>query len=261
MSRLGKLQYLPKAREAIARERRYLDAERDSFLAFHDQIRSLRPASLATSGESSTRQTQSMILSDPDADSVSLDSICDAYRESVMSVDHFEEEYDESLQRHMAAELSVEIAQAVTSQQTLTPLLKQSLIRASQTAVVRRDDLLTELSAEADSLNEAETKLSRFADATLAVPEPPISGSFDTLATIWRDMRAMEREYDQYCRERQAHIRDRRVRVGTPDGVGFCGYVYEDLNVTYPVLMEIVTQLRKLRTRRRCVLSLLFRLD
>ena len=100
------------ARRALQRERRQLRDEREALKAFGKRVAEIDTASPAAGH-------QRFPLAG--AGSTGLQSVREAYADTVMDVPHYELAYDESLPEHMAGELGEELAAAVTGEGGSTP--------------------------------------------------------------------------------------------------------------------------------------------
>lgn len=255
------LKYIPEAQVALERDWERVNAERAAFKRFGDRVDSLHPVHGPEPTADQADYCATTLLKHADASQ--LETLRSAYREMVMSVPHFESEYDESLETHMQAEFEPDIVTAVASDQPLTRPLKTAIVEASRQAATRRRDLQTCLEREATALQEVADSLDRLAEKRARCTIPSENRiRFETLATLWEELRTIEFEYAQLCSDRQAHI-----RRNSPDlaDVGnahhFHQYLYRSLDVTYPALADIAWQLRRTRDSRRHIYSKLPRPD
>lgn len=111
------LGYLKEVRTAIENEKQILVTERDAFEQFAVIVESMEVTT-------STMPTGLAIRTEKLADSTQLKRIQDHYRETVMSVPHYDEDYGEDLFEHMSEELSPEAAIAVGGESEFAPQLK-----------------------------------------------------------------------------------------------------------------------------------------
>ncbi len=92
---------------------------------------------------------------------ISLEEICDIYRETVMSVDHYTDLYGDTLEESLAQEFGPEVATTMTTSDQLTPQLRDRLVNCSQQARESRQSLLQGLKSEHTALEAADEKLTR----------------------------------------------------------------------------------------------------
>jgi hypothetical protein len=115
------LQAISEALGVFRRERKGTAAERDAFERFGNRV-----ADCSTTDPSTAPTAAGVKVRKKPADGVASDSksIRQLYRETVMAVDHFEDEYDETLLEHVDAELGPDFVAAVSGDDALTPPYK-----------------------------------------------------------------------------------------------------------------------------------------
>jgi regulator of sirC expression with transglutaminase-like and TPR domain len=183
------------------------------------------------------------------------------YRETVMAVPHYEEDYGESLRTNLAAEFGEELGHAIESGDRFTPQLKQALIAEADDARDRRRQLLRALDDERSALDDYEAALEELDDrAAGAIDRPLYRRTFAELYDAWHDLEALEAECDDLVARRQAELDGGRPAPSLHrDREAFHSYLYGDLEVDYPVLAAGTTVLDRLRETKRTVLSALTR--
>jgi hypothetical protein len=183
------------------------------------------------------------------------------YRETVMAVPHYEEDYGESLRTNLAAEFGEELGHAIESGDRFTPQLKQALIAEADEARDRRRQLLRALDDERSTLDDYEATLEELDDrASSAIDRPLYRRTFTELYDAWHDLEALEAECDDLVARRQAELDEGRPAPTLHrDREAFHRYLYGDLDVDYPVLAAGTTVLGRLRDTKRTVLSALTR--
>lgn len=179
---LSALRYLPAAQTAASEERNRIEAERKAFEEFRRRVSTLPPKMTANAVTESTPQTQLEIL---DNSSNGIDRVRQAYRETIMSVDHYGLDYDEPLPANMAAELGADIAHAVNSGQPLATSLKRTIITASQNAAADRSEFLKELKQERAAIDEARKVLASIDTPTASVKHPLSACPLEDLGMLW----------------------------------------------------------------------------
>lgn len=158
--------------------------------------------------------------------------IRDAFRETVMSVDHYDALYGESLDEHFAAELSDELAAGLQqdTHSEFTHLYKSALLTATEEAIARRETVGDTFENEHDSLRVSHDAL-RAVLTELDGTHVPARFVTDFTATL-----------DEVVRTRQRTLSNRSDSPRA-DGHDFCLYLYGNRDWTYPVLTA-VTRLR-----------------
>lgn len=226
--------------EEVMTEHRRTAAERDAFAQFADRIAALDISADTVVTHPQPTATQTLLQSESQLDTQFADART-AYRETVMSVSHYAEEYDESLREHLTAEFSPEIATALTTGEQFIPSLQEQLITESRQACTNRATFLSALEDEASALQAANERLtdlgSEFAD--LLAARSLEAWSRKELLASRRRVRAGERECDELAADRQSTLRGQRVPAVQHIDLEFTIYLYQSLSVTYPVLADI----------------------
>lgn len=235
---LASLVFLPRAQRLCERERRRATVEYDAFDEFLSRLQGFSTAGSVTVaepvGSGPLMQQQGVAHVD------GLAKVRDAYRETVMSVPHYEEDYNESLIEHMGAELGEEVAHATVDGNQLVQPLKQSLTAAARDARDRRADFLEMLDEEGDSLDRQSARLETIADRIERTAGPRCADeSFNGLRRRRERLRAAGDEIEEAIAERQQdRTNGRTATVQSMDGADLQEYLYSPMEVTYPVLAE-----------------------
>lgn len=215
------------ARRALERERRQLREEVDAFTAFGERVVELE----ATQPRAGRRQTRIAASS-----STALQSVRDAYAETVMDVSHYELAYDESLGDHMAGELGEEVAAAVTSSQSLHPPLKRSLITTINEAIRTRKRVLALIDGEEERLDEAERTVVDTIERIDSILDQPIDRmEFNSLRLTRERLLDLRAECDDLVDERQDFLEQQRRELPDPM-TGLAEYLYQYCETTFPLL-------------------------
>ena len=222
--------HIRSAEGLLETERARTRDERDAFRAFGTRIAALEVSEAATVG------TNGGVMPRTPATDGQLERIKDVYRDTVMAVPHFEEEYDEPLRVNMAAEFSEEIAAAVMDGEAFTPPLKQALLQQTQGACTQRERFLGQLDREVEAIHGARDTLEGIqAEARELDTAPLHRRSFDDLRTLWDRVTRLEGACADVLADRQRGIHEQAGRRGR-DEPTIQEYVYQSLPVTYPVL-------------------------
>ncbi|MEF8814399.1 MAG: hypothetical protein V5A55_11355 [Halovenus sp.] len=244
---------LTEALATVERERECVNAEREAFEEFATTVESL-PARPGQSAETPPGLTTAT------GDGGRLRAVRDHYRETVMAVPDYDEEYGESLQENMTAEFGGEVAAAVTGGSQFTPQLRQLLVSGAQTAARQRERLGGTLDTEYESVSDARTQLEDI-DANLqrVTATDPLEQSFSDLVDDAHDLRQDERRCEQLLETRQQEINREKRQFRRSGDVLLQEYLNADLDVTFPVLDAALEQLGRLRERQRVVIRSLVR--
>ena len=256
------LSYVRDARQAVESE---LDRTRDEAEAlerFRRQVTRIdtsQPAQSVVGAGAGLGVVQSGARSGGEPPDKSLRRVREAYRETVMAVPHFEEDYGETLEEHLAAEFGEEVAHSVTEGSQLSPQLRSMLVELADEGRERRRNLGRALEDEITALDEYEDRLADVERRTGdAVEHPLYQRSFPELYRAWHALEDLEEECEQVLACRQSTIQTERVVPTLDRGrESFHGYLYGELPVSYPVLSAGADVIEDIRETRREVLRTL----
>ena len=252
------------ARKTLRVERRRVVDEREAFEAFRSRVRRIptetdprgpvphgwvRPSGPgATTGFGvdgrigRTRPTGNGLV-----------AVRDAYVETVISVPHYEEEYDDTYETSLAVEFGPDLAVALTQEPTLHDRYKRSLLSGAETAIEERETFLETLDVETASVDDAAERLCSILEETVTLARSNLDDlGFGTLDAYRARTVTLEENCDAVASRRQREIAgvDRTMRLddAVPD---VASYLYGDLSVTHPVLSTVATVGSRLRDLRR----------
>jgi prefoldin subunit 5 len=248
--------HLRQGREACEAERDRLLEERRAFQQFVRQVESLETADAAGTRVPAGATAS---LSHPQ-DGGTLDDVVRAYRETVMSVDHYETDYGEPLRQNMAAELGADVTTAVLDGQGLHPQLKMAVMSKSTEAYEQRtnvlddiDDEVSEIARASEEIESVETTLERLDRHSL------LNKSFKELRSDYDALCALDGDCTDLIDDRQETVATREPSPNPDEGHDFHSYLYDPLDVSYPVLSAALSTLSTVRSARRRVLDSLTR--
>ncbi len=248
---IAALSYIPVAREVCTEERRRTRTERDAFAGFAGRIASIEEANTTPS-----RVDGGTLLAQSAPDDGALREVRRAYQETVMGVDHFAEEYDESLAEHMAAEFDESLAVAVCGGQTFSPQMRRALVQQGTEARDRRSLLLRALDRELESLSTATETLTEVEESLSEIESrPQIERSFEWLSSSWDRLRALRAECSSLVEWRQEAIHSETLARGPRGRSSLHSYLYQSLPVNHPVLADTATTLDRLERVERGVVD------
>lgn len=244
------LQHIRAARAACEEERSRARAERDAFEAFARRLAGMEASSGAVREATAGGTALAGSTEDP-----RLERVRDAYRETVMSVPHYGDEYAEPVATNMTAEFGEEVATATLSGPRFTPGLKGALLGETANSRDQRDELLDALDREADALDRAAAALSDVGAALEDLNRRPLSDlSFDDLSAAYDRLGSLESEAESVLADRQRALHE-DFDVGTRPSRShaFHEYLYQSLPVTYPVLADATTLVDRIRRAKNSV--------
>jgi hypothetical protein len=213
--------------EIVEAEYEEVESERRAFERFEDRVIGIETVSL--SGVAPPGQQPKLVQSR----SRRIERVRSAFRETVMSVPHYDDVYGETLDEHFAAELSAELAAGLGERSGLqfTDLYKRTLLSAVARAIERHETFCDILESERTSLEASRERLDG-AMAELEGTRVPAGARTEFTDTL-----------DELAKRRQTEIAG-QVSSPRTDGHELCIYLYGDQLWTYPVLTG-VTRLRE----------------
>ncbi|WP_227131058.1 DUF7260 family protein [Halorubellus salinus] len=239
------LSRLHDAVDALDAERDRTQSERDAFAAFVDALSGIDSENPRLTDGGPMTATGSRVGR--------LTDVVDAYRQTVMDVPHYDDEYDDSLVEHMAAEFGDDVALAVQNGAILSPQLKRTLHASALQAKQRRERLLAALDAEQESVSSC-TRTLADVDETLSDVDPNPDRPRADLIADWQAIQSTRDTTVSLLESRQADIHEQRHVVGQAGGPAtLYEYVYGDLPSSYPVLSLGTSAVEETRSLRRRV--------
>lgn len=237
---------------ALEEERKCLERERAAF----DQFRKHVVAIDADPSDSSSVTAQLKNATTTDfshfASKTGITKIWNGYRETVMSVAHYEDDYGHSLEDDLAMEFGPELATALSTADSLTAPLKETLLSSTQQASESRAALLNPLNREAESIQRIRTLFGEMSTTLAEMNRQPLTDwSQHEIYSGYDRLQEFETQCDELAADRQAELRSQRVQDAKHYGENFNEYLYKSLSVTYPVLADIAEIKSLLQTARR----------
>lgn len=236
------------ARSLLEEERTRVTDEAEAFAAFARRVSDVEIATMPVT-DGGPAMTTALEAPPPDD---GIETVRDAYRDTVMAVPHYDAEYDETLQTNMRLEFGEDVADAVDRGETLTPQLKGTLIERSRTAQRQRVALVGQLDVESDALDEAETTLRHCRQSADRLEEATLDDcTFDELSAEWRLLEDRRQAAESLLENRQETIQQREQETGArPGGPSFEQYLYDQVDATYPVLSEATSLVERIEAAR-----------
>lgn len=268
---LASFVHVSEGRSLVEAERRRTRAEREALAEFASRVENLdADAAPARDGHGHVMQHGPAPRdaeapryargagSSAESDDSGLAAVRDAYRATVLSVPHYEAEYDESLAANVAAEFGEDVATAVVAGSRLTPALQRELAGRAREAAAHRRQLLDALDREAESLAAAGDRLEGVESRLETLDDCRYRQPADAdLADRWQRLRALESDCADLLADRQRHLHGAAPDGGRrgDDGLSFYEYVYRPLSVSFPVLADGLALLDRIRATRGSALD------
>lgn len=246
------------AREALRVERRRIVDEREAFETFRSRVRSIA-AETSAAAKASTRRPQttapSPLRRDTGATGRGLVAVRNAYQETVMAVPHYDEEYNDTYERSLAAEFGPELAAALTRESTLRERCRSSVLAKTDDAIASREELLSVVESESESVSRAAADLVPVADELETFARTEFGdGRFGTLDAYRARLDVLADRCERVGTRRQRDRADGERSASLDDTVSDVQtYLYQGLPVTYPVLVAVAGVARRIESVRRDV--------
>lgn len=256
---LAAVQHVSAARAQVAEERSRTATEQQAFARFARQVAGVDPTrpSVQLAPADGVVTTAAAVGGPPTPDH-GLDLVRSAYEETVMSMNHYVEEYDEPLVRNMGHEFGEEVATAVADGGQLTPPLKQALLARAREAAHDRERLMTQLDRESESLDDAHGQLTSLAAAVDEAETRSLDAlSFPQLTDEWHRLGEFESRISRLLARRQEALKSNAVTGDHVRRPSLNEYLYGPLDTTFPVLADGAALGERLRATRGQVLSIL----
>jgi hypothetical protein len=240
--------------QATARiERRRTTDKKEAFTSFRSTVADLEPSgSIQTDcTRASTLGETTLVNSQATSDS-RLHAIRSAYESTVMSVPHYEAEYNDTYPVSVAEELGPVVASALVQQTEFHAESKQRLPKMVAIAIDVRERFLTQLDREVDSLKRAvETLTPIIKEVTSLADECFQAVGFGTLEAFRTRMTTLGDQCESTAQWRQRVINAHKTLH--LNDVDLPTYLYQDLSVSYPVLAGVGQLLNRFESLRRRV--------
>lgn len=228
---------LTRAQRELERELERVRAELAAFDAFQSRVRGVSPANqtVAPSGAAGTLRTASSSPRSP------ADRVVAAYRETLMALSHYEEDYGDTVVESISAELGDTVASALCTRSDFSPLVKHQTLVAAREAGQRRASFRESIRTEADSLASARATLADLEDAVAELEATPAAeidpdDRYDRREAVAR----LRRRGDRLAADRQETLRASTIPV-RGDEVSPVVHFYRSLPTSYPILSALGT--------------------
>lgn len=234
-------------RTRLQSERRAVTEEVEAFDAFLDRVESLPP-------EHPT-PTARIHGIDHCSGAPGLRTVREAYEGTVMTVAHYDEEYDDTYRESVVAEFGPEIGAALTDGRCFQAHLKRATVAKARNCRDDRERLLETLEIESESVTSVGDELRSIgAELREFGSGSPSERNYGALEAEWRRLDVLATELDRLATARQrAIIRQRReftIPASAPD---VPTYLYSEFDDDYPLLafcVELQRRVRRYRSER-----------
>ena len=235
-------------RVSVRTERRLVTTEAKAFDAFLDRVESITPdrsASMSAVQAGGYEREQS---------GGGLSAIRSAYEQTVMSCDHYDDEYGDTYAESVTAEFGPEVGVLLAEGSALQPHLKRALVDRVRTCRDDREHLLEMIEMESESIDAVAAAFRSIKDELqgfAVCPDSDGAGSYGALEAEWRRLDALTEQVRELSATRQQAIVAQRRRFHLPiDAPDMPVYLYQELDSDYPLLSEIVRLQREIQACR-----------
>lgn len=236
----------------IEEERACLERERAAFRRFVRRLDRIEPVRQRPTDHVSADGGSVVVRGGQDTADRSLRAVTDAYRETVMAVEHYDREYGEPLAEHVAAEFGESVARELADGTVLTPVLYRSLQAGASRALEDRADLSALLEREADCLRDCRESMAGIETTLYRIVSPSGEPTDRTDEATADRLLELERECESVLERRQRYVRNQAIpALQGDDEIDLQEYLYDGLDVVYPVLSDLADCVETIRDARR----------
>jgi len=218
---------LPRAEQLTDKEEVKIQAEIEAFEGFLDRLEEITPHPYRTDGGT-------LVGTDTPRSSTSPNLVLEAYCETVLTIDHWEDEYGEtialeSIKNEFGPDVAIGLAGgSATWSQPLWDQIKS----AAEEAIGIRQRSYSLMATESQQLNELRSSLTDVGDVLAAIER----GEFAFDESNGR-LTSTQQKLDELTQDQQSYLRQRN----RSNEELFTTYVYADLDTEYPGLAALAT--------------------
>ena len=237
---------LDAAQTALTRERRRTTDELEALERFESRVQTIETISITQK-----RESHRTVLTHAPSDK-GLDRVREAYEETVMTVPHYSDEYDDTYRQSLTAEFSPDVATALTDGTVFNDQCKQTTLAAVVQSIAVRESMLDGIDDEQDSIDSAaDTLLPVIEELTRLRSDSFQMCRFGTLDAYRNRLTVLENKCETLSDQRQQKVFETRRARWIADNVpDIAQYFYLELDVDYPVMSsiaDIVEAINKIR--------------
>jgi hypothetical protein len=249
----GYLARVPKAIRTAREEQQRTEAEGEAFERFAKAVGDLDLITEQNQTDATALYRVPAVRSE--SPTKTMEAVRTLYRETVMGVDHYQEEYDESLSENVAAEFGPELTTAMTTNDNINPILQQAFVTRSRSAVQERAWFQSVINGEIEALSTAETQLRDISRVTTRTREPdPNTRSLLEVHDAVQRLEDAEAECESLIRSRH----DDYVDAPRQENLHLQEYLYHQYEWTHPVIGDALDTVRRIRDTKREIIIAVF---
>lgn len=252
LTSLVALSFIQQAERQIRIERSRTVAEREAFSEFASRVANV---SIAAPSPGNVAADSVVSMGTPAPSKPAIDEVGEAYRETVMSVSHFEEEYAEPMIENMAIELGDDLAGLVENGFQLSPMFKSMLITRARRAATERENFIEPLERESDHLRDARNTFDAIESALADLDGARRSMALREMPARWKQLQSSKERCGEVLERRQRQIHTEPMGSDPPFPVTtLIDYLYQPLPVDYPVLSDGSTVYENIQRAERMLM-------
>lgn len=238
---------LSAARTELERERRRTSDEIDALRRFGRRLAKLD----AESAPAPEAGNVACVAPVGTTCSNTLDRVREAYEETVMSVPHYTEEYDDTYAESLTAEFDTHVTVALT-EGTFDQRSKETVRSAIVESRTARRSLLAAIDDEEESLAVATEDLTPVVESLASLSGRRfVDESFGALDAYRARLGQLEETCETVLTRRQDAVFDQRRAAWLPaDAPDVAQYFYQGLEDSYPVMAVVADLLERIRDLR-----------
>jgi len=180
--------------------------------------------------------------------------VIDAYRDTVVELDHYQTEYGNPVPHDIAREFGDQAAYALFAVDELSPIALQHLVTQAEVSLEQRAHHKRELNRELDSLQQCDSDLSEI-ETQFAECPPPSETPPETVNAIRDELGELASACEAIITRRQEMLHSRpNTAVRDAGDLALNEYLYrQQLSVTCPVLHDAVSLYERIqKSCNRC---------
>lgn len=166
-----------------------------------------------------------------------------AYCETVMSLNHYNTESEETYVESVAIEFGEEIAYALGGSAVFTNDLKERLLSVVGSALNEWHTFISQLTREKRALDQSVELIEDFREELNVIESRPLLDCSNTeIQRLHTDIRELERRCNDLVERRQtSDLHTTSTLHHSTTRQSLCDYLYQSLDVRYPILHEAAT--------------------
>lgn len=232
---------IPAAIESLTSEFEQIELEIQAFKQFENKVSNINP-DFGTTNSISGLGHQKEVTEDR------CMKVRTAYKETVMSVPHYDNEYNDTYPLSLKEEFGSDVAVALTKSMNFTSITKSALLDSIKEAINEREKLRDVVGTEKKSLTTSHDSLTDIAKNTDDISNTELNKlDFGTLDAYRKQITILFENINHIAAKRQEKIQNiqNKMSDSTTD-TNIHKYFYQNLSANYPILVVIGSLGRRL---------------